>query len=172
MLARAFEDDPVFAFVFPDESTRLRGIEHLHRRVSVPDALGDDECYTTTDLAGVALWTQVGKGRMGLVDNLRPAPTVARIFGRHTARALRVFSYLDSHYPEQPHAHLMFLGTEPERQGQGIGSRLLRRTLSGLDQIGAPAYLEATTLRNRALYLGHGFVALGQLNLPGGGPPL
>ena len=35
-----------------------------------------------------------------------------------------------------------------------------------------PAYLEASTPRNRALYLRHGFVVLDEMRLPGGGPPL
>jgi hypothetical protein len=40
--------------------------------------------------------------------------------------------------------------------------------LTRCDDEGMPAYLEATTERNRALYERHGFVALGPLELPGG----
>ena len=35
-----------------------------------------------------------------------------------------------------------------------------------------PAYHEATTPRNRALYERHGYVTLGEFTLPDGGPPL
>ncbi len=35
-----------------------------------------------------------------------------------------------------------------------------------------PAYHEATTLRNRALYERHGYVNQGEIALPDGGPTL
>jgi hypothetical protein len=40
------------------------------------------------------------------------------------------------------------------------------------DEEGAPAHLEASTERNRALYERHGFSLTGSFNLPAGGPPL
>lgn len=172
VLARAFEDDPVSAFILPDQSTRRHGIEAMYRLVLVPEALKDNECYTTTDHGCVALWTPGGKPRPGLGENLRLAPTMLRILGRHTPRALRVLHYMESQLPTEPHAHLLLLGTDPDRQGQGLGSLLLRQTLSQLDRERTPAYLEASTPRSRALYLRHGFVVMNEIRLPGGGPPL
>jgi ribosomal protein S18 acetylase RimI-like enzyme len=172
VLARAFEDDPVSAWVFPNSADRLRRMELMYRLMAVPDALGEDECYTTGDYAGVALWAPAGKAKPGLAESLRLIPTVARVCGRHTPRAVRVLSFMESKFPEEPHAHLMFLGTEPERQGQGVGSLLLRQNLARLDREGIPAYLEASTARNRALYLRHGFVDMDRMQLPGGGPRL
>jgi ribosomal protein S18 acetylase RimI-like enzyme len=172
VLARAFEDDPVSAWVFPDAADRLRRLELMYSLISVPEALGDDECYTTDDLAGVALWAPPGKAKMSAIESLKLIPTVARVCGRYTPRALRILSYMESKWPERPHAHLTFLGTEPERQGEGIGSLLLRRSLARLDREGVPAYLEASTPRNRALYLRHGFVDMDRMQLPGGGPEL
>lgn len=144
----------------------------MYRHHFVPEALRYDECYTTTDHGNVALWAPAGKPRPGLTENLRLVPTVARILGRHTPRALRMLSYLESQHPVAPHAHLILIGSDPDRQGQGLGSLMLRRTLSRLDREGTPAYLEATTPRSRALYLRHGFVVMGEIHLPGGGPPL
>jgi GNAT superfamily N-acetyltransferase len=66
----------------------------------------------------------------------------------------------------------VLLGTDPDRQGRGLGSLLLRQTLSELDWARTPAYLEASTPRSRALYLRHGFVVMNEIRLPGGGPPL
>ena len=42
--------------------------------------------------------------------------------------------------------------------------------LERCDADGMPAYLEATTQRNRALYLRHGFEDYGVIVLPGGPP--
>lgn len=168
----AFENDPVSVWVFPDQSERLRRMELMFRLISVPESLADGECYATTNQAAVALWAPAGKPKSGLVESVRLIPTVARVCGRHTPRALRVLSYMESNYPEEPHAHLLFLGAEPDRQGEGLGSLLLRQTLSQLDRAGTAAYLEATTSSNRALYLRHGFVDMDRLQLPGGGPTL
>jgi len=172
VLARAFEHDPVSAFILPDRSRRRRGIEAMYRLALVPEALRDNQCYTTADQACVALWAPAGKPRPGLGENLRLAPTMLRVLGRDTPRALRVLRCMESQIPTEPHAHLLFLGTDPDRQGQGLGSLLLRHTLSQLDRARAPAYLEASTPRSRALYLRHGFDVMDEVRLPGGGPPL
>jgi GNAT superfamily N-acetyltransferase len=172
VLARAFEEDPVSLWVFPDGADRVRRLELMFRLMMVPEALADDDCHTTEYGAGVALWAPAGKPKPGLLESLRLIPTVARVCGRRTPGALRILSYMESKLPEEPHAHLLFLGTEPERQGEGIGSRLLHSNLSRLDRAGTPAYLEASTPRNRALYLRHGFVDMDRMQLPGGGPTL
>jgi hypothetical protein len=43
--------------------------------------------------------------------------------------------------------------------------RLLRAVLARADREGSPAYLEATSRRNRALYERHGFVTIGELTV-------
>ena len=98
-LARAFEDDPVSAWFFPDESDRLERLERMYRLIMVPDHVGYGEAYTAGDYAGVALWTPPGEGKLSPMETLRLLPTVSRIFGRRTARALRGLSYQESKYP-------------------------------------------------------------------------
>jgi hypothetical protein len=44
--------------------------------------------------------------------------------------------------------------------------------LERCDSEGVPAYLEATSARNRTLYRRHGFEDQKALNLPDGGPPM
>jgi GNAT superfamily N-acetyltransferase len=172
VLARAFLDDPVTEWFLPDPSDRFERLERMYQLIMVPDALNDDEAYVTGDGGAVALWVPAGKPKPGLVGNLRLMTKVARVFGRHAPRALRGLSYMESKFPEQPHAHLVFIGTDPDRQGEGLGSELLRRTLPRLDRRGIPAYLEASTLRSRALYLRHGFVDMDEMRMPDDGPPL
>jgi predicted N-acetyltransferase YhbS len=45
----------------------------------------------------------------------------------------------------------------PAAQGRGLGSALRRPVLDRADQAGLPAYLEATSPHNTALYERHGF---------------
>lgn len=51
------------------------------------------------------------------------------------------------------------------------GANVERPTLDRCDQEGVPAYLEASTERSAALYERLGFVHLGELRIPDGGPP-
>ena len=74
-------------------------------------------------------------------------------------------------HPKEPHWYLHFLGTEPARQGRGIGSAVLKPMLDTCDAQGLPAYLEATSERNRSLYMRNGFEDHGEpLRLPDDGP--
>jgi ribosomal protein S18 acetylase RimI-like enzyme len=173
VLARAFADDPVTAWLFPDDASRLEGIGRFFSDLYVPRiALGRDEFYADDDLRGVADWTPPGMGHMSALDSLRLLPRMAVLFGGRLPRALKVLSYMESQFPKRPHWHLTFLGTAPEYQGQGIGSALMRQMLDRFDREGTPAYLEASTTRSRALYLRHGFVVMNEMRLPDGGPPL
>ena len=59
--------------------------------------------------------------------------------------------------PKQPHWHLGPLGVVPERQGQGIGSQLLREFCGRVDASGRAAYLETDRPENVRLYERFGF---------------
>ena len=53
------------------------------------------------------------------------------------------------------------------RQGEGIGTALLRPVLARCDEDGVPAYLEATTARSRDLYARHGFKQTARIEVAG-----
>lgn len=57
---------------------------------------------------------------------------------------------MQRHHPDAPTWYLPFIGIDPPAQGNGHGSRLLVRGLERCDRDGLPAYLEASSRRNRA----------------------
>jgi GNAT superfamily N-acetyltransferase len=69
------------------------------------------------------------------------------------------------------HYYVRDIGVLPRRQGQGVGSALLRPTLERCDREGLPAYLEASSERSAALYERLGFGIRRVLRV-GAGPPL
>jgi predicted N-acetyltransferase YhbS len=71
-----------------------------------------------------------------------------------------------------PHYYLSLLGTHPDRQGAGIGMRLLRENLAQMDREGVPAYLESSNPANLGRYQSVGFVPVGTFQLPDDGPEL
>jgi ribosomal protein S18 acetylase RimI-like enzyme len=74
-----------------------------------------------------------------------------------------------SHPHDEPHWYLNVIGTHPERQGQGLGGRVLGPVCARFDEDGVAAYLESSNPRNMTLYRRHGFVELDfTIDLPDG----
>jgi GNAT superfamily N-acetyltransferase len=83
------------------------------------------------------------------------------LFGGKAFRNLLHFRNIwKSHDPTEPHWHLDPLCVLPERQGQGIGSRLLSYYTEHLDRTGTIAYHETDQDRNEQLYNRFGFVTV------------
>jgi ribosomal protein S18 acetylase RimI-like enzyme len=74
-------------------------------------------------------------------------------------------------HPHEPHWYLPLIGVDPAYRGRGIGSSLLRRALHTCDEQRLPAYLEATSPLNKALYGRHGFEVVGEIQA-GASPPM
>ena len=82
----------------------------------------------------------------------------ALILGR--GAALRLFKFRSiwgRHNPKKSHWYIDPLGVLPERQGQGIGSKLLTYFCNRVDINKAEAYLETDQDRNVRLYNRFGF---------------
>ncbi|WP_448613112.1 GNAT family N-acetyltransferase [Modestobacter sp. URMC 112] len=128
--------------------------------------------WVSTDGNGAAIWYPPGTWRPSTWETLRQTPAALRIFGRQISLASWAQSVMQEHHPTQPHWYLYHLGTEPEEQGTGIGAAVMRPVLDLCDRHRLPAYLEASSPRNRALYERHGFERLDPLVMPGNGPTM
>jgi ribosomal protein S18 acetylase RimI-like enzyme len=121
-------------------------------------------------MAGAAIWLAPGLKAFEFPwwRELLYTPLFLSIAGvAGMRRAQDLGRRLAEQHPAVPHAHLQFLGVSSAAQGQGIGSTLLKETLTPLDRAGVVAYLEASTERNVALYQRHGFAVTSELDLPG-----
>jgi GNAT superfamily N-acetyltransferase len=78
---------------------------------------------------------------------------------------------MESRHVRPPHHYFPAIGVAPERQGQGLGRGLMAPTLERCDREGLPAYLEASSARNAALYERLGFEVIRELHY-GGSQPL
>jgi GNAT superfamily N-acetyltransferase len=97
---------------------------------------------------------------------------LATLAGADATRCFQLAEIFAQWHPHDPHYYCQFLSTVPEFQSRGIGSAFLRDMLQRADEQGMPAYHEATSPRNRALYERHGYENLGAFDLPDGGPTL
>ena len=171
-LCRAFFDDPVFGHVFRNESRRAEGMRRYFITQMRRDYLPFGGCYTTDDHTGAAIWGPAGKPLLtGLAGIVRMIPVIPYMAGRLKA-TLQLLSLIESLHPHEPHWYLATLGTDPDFQGKGIGSALMRPVLDQCDAEGWPAYLESSKERNIPFYSRHGFKVVRQVPLPSGGPTI
>jgi ribosomal protein S18 acetylase RimI-like enzyme len=173
--ARAFFDDPLFSFVFPDERERHARLAWV-MRMGVAYGCRYGQVDTTADaMLGHAVWlppgeTEVSDDRLiaaGFVEPERHMgePALAR-FGVFMEQVAPIHARL---VPE-PHWYLMILGVDPPHQGQGVGSALIESMLVRADADGMPCYLETAKPRNVTFYRKHGFEVIEEDDIVGGGP--
>jgi ribosomal protein S18 acetylase RimI-like enzyme len=164
-LALAFHDDPVFSWVLRHDARRMcpleRGFELFLRRVW----LEHEEVYTTAGTAGVAVWEPPQQWKLSAPRQLRLLPAMLGVFQRHLPRVVAALQKLEARHPREPHYYLPFIGVRPQWQGRGLGAALLRPVLERCDEQRMPAFLEASTPRNRALYERHGFAVMEEFRL-------
>jgi ribosomal protein S18 acetylase RimI-like enzyme len=170
VLARAFADDPFHAFLAGDAPERNQRMRDGWSGILRFGSARLSETYTTDDHAGVAIWIPPGYGGPTFLDSLRMMPAVARLAGWQRLRAVtKAISALEDrhrHHVSEPHFYLSALGVEPHRQGEGIGTALLKPVLDRCDLDRIPAYLETATGRSVLLYERLGFDVVEELSLP------
>ena len=125
--------------------------------------------HTTADRSAVALWFRIDEGTGDWPADY--GARLADITGPWIERFLAFDAALERHHPgDIAHHHLAILAVRPDKQGRGSGTTLLRTHHAHLDTAGIPAYLEASDLRTRRLYLTHGYKDHGlPIHLAGGG---
>ena len=64
------------------------------------------------------------------------------------------------------HHYLEILGVDPQYQGQGFSSKLIKPMLVRLDTEGKPCYLETQDEKDVAIYLHFGFTVIDESVIP------
>ncbi|MGH2445419.1 MAG: GNAT family N-acetyltransferase [Candidatus Limnocylindria bacterium] len=170
ILAKAFAHDPYFSYLAgdtPERNERMRAGWAGILRYSSASLV---HTYTTDDHAGVALWHPPGHTSPSVTDGFRLLPSMARLTGwrrlRTASNALQALEERRHRHVPQPHFYLSALGVDPGRQGEGIGTALMRPVLDRCDTDRIPAYLETATGRNVLLYERVGFDVVEEMVLP------
>jgi ribosomal protein S18 acetylase RimI-like enzyme len=172
LLVRAFEDDPVASYMFAGKRRRQLGLHSFFKSQLLRQYMPLGHVYTTEDLGGAALWAPPERKRNSVLELMQLLPTAPFLTSPHTLGALQLMFKVENLHPTEPHWYLFSLGTTPERQGQGVGSALLRSMLERVDEAGEPAFLESSKDRNVPLYARFGFKVIEELPSKYGSPPI
>jgi len=172
VMARAFHDDPVMAWIFPDEPMRRRRLPPFFASAIRGNMRqGNAEVMVTGEqVLGCAIWLAPGTWRPPLRRQLLALPTAILRLRSRLAVAGTTYGALLAVHPERPHWYLSGIGTDPPVQGTGIGGGLMRSRLTRCDAARQPAYLESSKESNVPFYEQHGFRVTRELTVPGGGP--
>jgi ribosomal protein S18 acetylase RimI-like enzyme len=155
VIADAFHDLPPSPWLIADDADRRR-IFPGYFRLYLEHALAAGTVHTTPARDSAALWIPVDSRPPPAPDGY---PTrLADATSPWTPRFIQFDAALDDRHPAAfRHHHLAVLAVRPDCQGQGVGTALLSFHHDRLDRHETPAYLEASSLRNRQMYSRHGY---------------
>ncbi|MFJ8163323.1 GNAT family N-acetyltransferase [Streptomyces sp. NPDC096136] len=168
-LARAFADDPMMCWFFPDETTREEGLTRYFSTIFTRQ-YGRHGFCERTDLAA-SFWV-APEAQAKAVPDAETIAELTDILGDTAPLFREAVEAAAEHAPPEEHWYLAVVGADPAGQGQGHGAALLRSGLARADAAGLPVYLESSKESNLPFYEHFGFTVLGEAQLPGGGPTL
>ena len=166
-IGRAFFDDPVAVYLFPDESSRRKRFSRF-AQIAIDSFAGHGAVYTLDPVQGAAIWQAPSPAPVGFWTQLRLAIKLAGTTRSAYLRAISMAETMRRHHYREPHWYLAILGTVPEAQGRGLGSAMLAPVLERCDKEGLDAYLESSKESNIPFYNRHGFEVTGEIEIEGG----
>jgi len=174
VLARAFNDDPALIRFVTGPRRRVELLRSMFRMVLF-HAVGRGEVYAVSPrLEGIAVWLPSGVPGITLWEALRGGGLTLLFKGggefmRKMKQDEDFARELRRRLAPTPHWYLEILGVDPQFQGKGCASRLLKPMLARLDAEKLPAYLETSTEEYVPMYQHFGFKVLQEAVMPGSG---
>lgn len=175
VLARAFQNDPVFEWLQPDAATRAAAVPGFFGAIARHHFLDGGGVEIAEGLAGIGgatLWDPPGRRVQSSWREVAIVPAAIRAFRTHILAARGVADQMKAVHPEEPHWYLATIGSDPEVRGGGFGAALMRSRLDRCDAEFAPAYLESSNPDNIGYYERFGFEVTGEIKIAGGGPSM
>ncbi len=167
---RAFWSDPLTMYFFTSEEQRRRLLP-LFAEYRLRYGMRYAHVFTTSeDVEGIAVWTHSDSDKGSLLRSFRTGGLrLIRACGLSlTKKMLRVQEFTEENrarYAELPYMHLSSFAVDPEHQGKGVASRLVRPVLAHLDANSIYGYLETQSERNVSIYRHYGFEVLAEVTL-------
>lgn len=167
-ISRGFQDNSVWKWLVPGDRARARVERRTHRgmirHIFIPRKSG----WTTATATGGALWYPPGTTRHSFRESVAEFVSFMPEGLQAVGRASRLQRQMASHWPEVPHWYLATLSIEPESQGKGHGSALIRPGLERADADGVGAWLETQDQGNVPFYRRFGFELVERIEVDAG----
>ncbi|MCW2495472.1 GNAT family N-acetyltransferase [Jatrophihabitans sp.] len=173
-LAAAFQDDPVFSWLIPNDAARARAlpryfaveVRHLALHFGCSNGVVEGG-----DVLSAAIVLPPGEWSTSAGSLVKHGPALVAALRGRWFRGGRLLGEIERHHPHTEHYYFPYIGVSPTAQGRGLGTASMRPALDRCDAEGLPAYLEASNPRCAKLYERLGFETLREIR-PLGAPPL
>ena len=160
-LTLAFSTDPVIRSFYPDPRDHLTYFPEI-MRLHMESAIPQKSAHYVEGFGAAAIWfPPKGPDHDEAADRER-ARRLGELIQQTASKAgnddlFAAVGEVEAWHPKEPHWYLFSIGTDPARQGEGLGSRLMDQVLPGCDADGRLAYLESSSPQNVPFYQRHGF---------------
>jgi len=177
VLTKAFHEDPLIKLIYPDPEERKRYTPILWKFLT-KDGLKYGEVYSPTkEIEGVVKWLPPRKEYMGIWRTIRSGglkmgmaltkqkdarKLSTRKIQKVTDNILRIHKEL----MKEPHWYLANIGVDPDHQGKGYGSKLIKPMLERIEKTGYTVFLETNFEGNVGLYEHLGFDIIDETKIP------
>ncbi len=172
MLTRALQDNPRIVYFFPDEYERKIKMPYLFQyRIRLSLLYG--EAYATSpNMEGIALWLPSENTHMTMSRVIRCGglSVLLKVGRKNVSRVMSFSSCLASihtHHAPFKHWYLLQLGVNPDYQGKGYASVLLKAMFARIDKERLPCYLETQNEKNVLISQHYGFKVVEESIVPG-----
>lgn len=173
LLARAFFDDPLYQYAFPNRGERHRVLPKLMSAM-VRFGMSYGSVRVSGNMRGLAIWLPPGDGVhfMGILTSwLKEFPLKANPLS--LLRFLNAVVHCSSVHDRllsSGHWYLLKVGTDPTSRGQGLGKTLISDYFAEADRTMVSCYLETFNRDTLPMYESMGFESLTRTYVSGGGP--
>ncbi len=170
-LGQAFFDYPLMVYAAQNDRRRLPAVTQLYGSI-LWDSLRWGEVHVTPDLSGICAWLPLENSMPTFWRQVRSGMLQIPLrFGLSGFRKLSAYDEMarrlhHDHAP-MPHYYLSAIGVAPQRQGQGLGSALMRPMLERVDDEKRHCWLDTHHQQNVRLYERHGFGVARLAEVPG-----
>ena len=169
VISRAFHDDPLYSYIIPDESERIKFFPYIFKAY-IWYCLQFGEVYATShNLEGIALWLP---SEFSYITPERSKECGDEVFfymlGKKNLERLSVTSHPNEIHEQlikEPHIYLMVIAVEPKFQSKGFGKKLLLPMLEHLDKHNLKCYLDTNKKSNIPYYQNFGFDTLKEFKI-------
>jgi hypothetical protein len=157
VIAQAFVNDPLFAYILPLRRTRIRTLQKSFRAYGTINIQNRRGFGVGEPLVGIAFWLEPEIPDVSIYVK----STVLFIPLRLTLYPIGYFwvkgiikqtDLLHQKYARKPHYYLDNIAVLPGEQGKSISSRLIRPFLDKADENKLSVYTDTVTWKNVSLY--------------------
>lgn len=168
-LARAFQDYPMYKYILEEQNS----LEHLEitTRFFVNYAFYYADIYASSpEIEGVIAFVDYDEYKINFLRSLRCGVLRLAKLGSKVGKRFNEYEAFNAKIHrdtiKDKHQYILFLVVDPNRQGLGLGGKLLRTFLELAEVRQLPTYLETHDKKNVDIYLRFGFELAGEYQLP------